>query len=147
MPNKSKHAFGNSADIQGALNREAINTFDILFLDGNTNEPKIGWIDGNGNPVIVGDKKGTVRVDVLPTANGEEDVVYIYNNEGYIWSAAEGKCVPLSKPANVSALESEVSVIKGQLDGKVDAATVETLVETLVKDYSEQVGGGEVVEF
>lgn len=47
MAMKAKHAFGSLADVEKALQDGKINSYDILFLDGDT-EPKIGWIDKNG---------------------------------------------------------------------------------------------------
>ena len=47
MANKAKHAFGNLADVQAALDAGKIDAYDILFLDGDT-DPKVGWIDKNG---------------------------------------------------------------------------------------------------
>lgn len=47
MATKAKHAFGNLADVEAALESGKINAYDILFLDGDT-EPKIGWVDKNG---------------------------------------------------------------------------------------------------
>lgn len=44
---RAKHAFGNSQDLQMALDSGKIDAYDILFLDGDT-EPKIGWIDAKG---------------------------------------------------------------------------------------------------
>lgn len=47
MAMKAKHAFGSLADVQKALDQGVIDSYDILFLDGDTN-PKIGWIDAKG---------------------------------------------------------------------------------------------------
>lgn len=46
---RSKHAFGSEANVDAALQSGAIDAYDILFL----NEKKIGWIDKDGNKVIV----------------------------------------------------------------------------------------------
>lgn len=46
---RSKHAFGSEANVDAALAQGLIDAYDILFLD----EKKIGWIDRNGNKVIV----------------------------------------------------------------------------------------------
>lgn len=54
---RSKHAFGSSENIGSAISRGDIDSYDILFLDGDTDKPKIGWIDKNGKPVIVTDEK------------------------------------------------------------------------------------------
>lgn len=104
---KARHAFGSSSGIDAALEANKIDAFDILFLDGNTDNPKVGWIDKNGNKVIIEDKVQIVRVESLPTANGDPNVVYIYNNEGYIWDGE--KCISLSKPTDLTELEAEVS--------------------------------------
>ena len=104
---KARHAFGSSSGIDAALEANKIDAFDILFLDGNTDEPKVGWIDKDGNKVIVKDKTQIVRVDSLPTENGDPNVVYIYNNEGYIWDGE--KCISLSKPTDLTVLETEVN--------------------------------------
>ena len=53
MADRAKHAFGSSSGIASALASGKIDAFDILFLDGNTDNPKVGWIDKNGNPIIV----------------------------------------------------------------------------------------------
>ena len=104
---KARHAFGSSSGIDAALEAKKINEYDILFLDGNTDNPKVGWIDKNGNKVIIEDKVQIVRVESLPTVNGDPNVVYIYNNEGYIWDGE--KCISLSKPTDLTELEAEVS--------------------------------------
>ena len=46
---RSRHAFGSEANIGTAIENGLIDEYDILFLD----EKKIGWVDKNGNPVIV----------------------------------------------------------------------------------------------
>ena len=55
---RSKHAFGSSENITQAVEDGKVDAYDILFLDGDTDKPKIGWIDKNGNPVILTDEKG-----------------------------------------------------------------------------------------
>lgn len=145
MAMKAKHAFGNSSSIEAAKQANKIDNFDILFLDGDT-EPKVGWIDGQGITRIVQNKTQIVRVDELPTADGDENVVYIYNNEGYIWDGTQ--CVSLSKSADLTALESQVSTLGTQMESKVDAATVETMIETVVEEKLVEVNTGyEIVEF
>ena len=162
MSDKAKHAFGSSSGIEAALQAGKIDAFDILFLDGDT-EPKVGWIDKNGNPVIVEGEEYVVKVTELPTSNGKEDVVYIYNNEAYIWDATNSKCVSICKPTDLTALEaevatkanaseveaglaakanaSEVTELGVEVSKKVDAATVQAMIE----EYSSAVI--EVVEF
>lgn len=132
--NRARHAFGSSSSIEEAKQANKIDAFDILFLDGDTNNPKIGWLDSQGNTVIVQDKEQIIRVDELPTTDGDENVVYIYNNEGYTWDGTQ--CVPLAKTADLSALEAEIAT-------KISADEVDAKIETAI---SEAVSV-EVVEF
>lgn len=53
MADKARHAFGRSEGVDGALQAGVIDAYDILFLDGDTDNPKVGWIDKNGNKVII----------------------------------------------------------------------------------------------
>lgn len=138
---RSKHAFGSSENLDQAIASGAIDQYDILFLDGGTDDPKVGWIDKNGNKVIVRDKEQVKRVDELPVADGDEGVVYIYNNEGYIWNGVE--CVRLAPSAEVTELTTKVTDLETTIETKVDKTTVETMIETAVSEVS----GFEVVEF
>lgn len=74
---KARHAFGNLADVEKALQDGKIDNYDILFLDGDTDNPKIGWIDKNGNPVILKDEKADLSeveadVEALESAMAEK---------------------------------------------------------------------------
>ena len=123
---KARHAFGNSANLESALNSGAIDAYDILFLDGDT-EPKVGWVDKNGVVRLVEDKVQIVRVEELPITDGDENVVYIYNNEGYIWDGEQ--CVPISKSVDVTLLETQISELATQMGDKVDATTVQNMID------------------
>ena len=81
---KSRHAFGSEANIDSALNQGLIDAYDVLFLK----EGKIGWIDADGNKVILGDKTGVKSVDALPEI-GNVDTVYIYDSKFYFWNGTE----------------------------------------------------------
>lgn len=144
MANRARHAFGNSSNLSAALQAGTIDSYDILFLDGDT-EPKVGWVDKQGAIRIVQDKTQIVRVDELPTADGDENVVYICNNEGYIWDGTQ--CVSLSKSADLTTLEKQVSTLETQMSGKVDASTVQTMVDDAVETAIADSSVGEVVEF
>lgn len=137
---KARHAFGNSANLEQALQSNAIDAYDILFLDGDT-EPKIGWVDKNGEIRLVQDKVQIVRVNELPTADGDENVVYIHNNEGYIWDSVNSECVPMSKSADLTNLETQVTNLSTQMENKVDVTTVQSMIK-------EQVDSAyEIIEF
>ena len=130
---KSRHAFGKSANLQTALDSGAVDAYDILFLDGDT-DPKLGWVDASGAVRMLDtDCIIIVEGEDLPES-GEVNKVYIFKDEGYFWNGTEFK--PMAKSADLSALEAKI-------DSKVDAKTVETMIETAVTESS----GFEVVEF
>lgn len=99
MADKARHAFGSLENVDTALSAGTIDAYDILFVKDADGKPYVGWIDKDGNKVIV-----------------EEDV---------------------------SALETQVAGLETQMKSKVDAATVETMIETAVSEST----GVEVVEF
>lgn len=141
MANKAKHAFGMLERVDESIANGTLDSYDLLFVKDANGNPYIGWIDKDGNKVIVEDKVQIVRVDELPTSDGDENVVYIYNNEGYIWDGTQ--CVSLSKSADLTTLETQVSNLETQLDNKVDASTVKTMIDTAVEEAT----SGEVVVF
>ena len=106
MSNQAKHAYGNSENLMDAVQKGAIDAYDILFLDGDT-DPKIGWVDKDGEVKIV--KSGgssIVRVDELPTSNGDINAIYVYNNECYIWDGT--KCVPATSTVDTEEVEEAI---------------------------------------
>lgn len=131
---KARHAFGTLENIDTALSSGTINAYDILFVKDANGKPYVGWIDKEGNKIIVQEDEKIVRVDELPTADGDENIVYIYNNEGYIWNGTQ--CVSLSKSADLSALEAEIAK-------KVDESTVDAKIEAAINEVSSV----EIIEF
>ena len=118
---KAKHAFGSSENLSSAISSGAVDSFDILFLDGDTDNPKIGWIDRNGNPVIVQEEDEVVIIDgdALPDS-GEVGKIYVFGEDAYVWNGE--KFVNLCKPTDVSALETEIAT-------KVTAEEVKTIIK------------------
>lgn len=113
MSNKSsKHAFGSEANIDYALQQGLIDNYDVLFLD----EGKIGWIDKNGNKVILEDKVQVALVNELPQI-GLSDIIYIYNGDIYLWDG-----VKFMSPVRENGGLSEDIV-----DSKIESAKQEVL--------------------
>ena len=54
---KFKPAFGSSENVQSALDQGMIDKYDLLLLDGNTDVPKVGWVDAQGEVIIVDTEK------------------------------------------------------------------------------------------
>ena len=123
MSNQAKHAYGNSENLMDAISKGAIDAFDILLLDGDT-DPKIGWLDKNGEVKIVkGGSQEIVRVDELPTSDGNANVIYIYNNECYIWNGE--KCVPRS--SSIDEEELNLLIEEKLAESSVSSEDIEEL--------------------
>ena len=133
MAERARHAFGNSENLQTALEAGAIDAYDILFLDGDT-EPKVGWVDKNGVVKVV-DTECVIVVEgeVLPET-GVTGKIYILGDETYLWNGTE--FISMSKSADLSALEAEIAT-------KVDEAPVNAKIETAINEAVSV----EIVEF
>lgn len=129
MADRAKHAFGMLENIDTALANGAIDAYDILFVKDVNGKPYVGWIDKDGNKVIVQDKEQIVRVDELPTTNGDENVVYIYNNECYIWNG--NQCVSTCKPADLTELEAEMATKASAEEVEAKFGEIETTLDNV----------------
>ena len=138
---RSKHAFGSVSGIAAALEAGKIDHYDILFVKDDDGNAQVGWIDKDGKVVLVDrptESEEVIRVDALPEF-GEEGKIYIFNEDGYFWDGE--KFVNLCKPTDVSNLESQITTLESELVKKVDAETVQAMIE----EHSESMI--EVVEF
>lgn len=138
MAEKARHAFGSSGSIESAKQKNKIDAFDILFLDSDT-DPKVGWLDKDGNTVIVDTEKVVVVEGESLPESGVEGKIYIFGENGYFWNGAE--FVNLCKPTDVTDLQTQVAELGTEMEQKVDAATV----QTMIKEHSDSLI--EVVEF
>ena len=128
--NKFKPAFGSSENIQNALDQGMIDKYDLLLLDGNTDVPKVGWVDAQGEVIIVDTEKViVVEGDTLPES-GELGKIYIFGEDGYFWNGKE--FVNLCKPTDLTDLENQVDELETQIESKVDEPTV----PAMIKEYS-----------
>lgn len=121
MANKAKHAFGMLENIDSALSAGTIDSYDILFVKDENGKPYVGWIDKEGNKVVVQEEDEVVIVDgeSLPES-GESGKIYVHGSDAYVWNGNE--FVNLCKPTDVSALEEEIAT-------KVTAEEVKTMIK------------------
>ena len=150
MADKARHAFGALENIDSALAAGVIDSYDIIFAKDSKGKPYVGWIDKDGNKVIVEDEKAVVVVDgdSLPET-GEVGKVYIFvihkasrSNVVYFVNIVQHTVFTnLCKPTDVTALESQVSELETEVEQKVDAETVRIMIE----EHSDSLI--EVVEF
>ena len=133
MAERAKHAFGMLENIDTALSGGTIDAYDILFVKDANGKPYVGWIDKEGNKVIVQEEDEVVVIDgdSLPEA-GETGKIYVFNEDAYVYNGTG--FVNLCKPTDVSALEVEIAT-------KVTAEEVKTMIKESEDSFVE------IVEF
>ena len=124
MAMKAKHAFGALENIDAAIASGKVDAYDILFVKDAQGKPYVGWVDKNGNKVVVDDSKelAALEDEIAKKANATEV------------AALETELANKASAEEVETLGAEVAT-------KVDAATV----QVMIKEYSSAVI--EVVEF
>ena len=122
---QSKHAFGSEANIDTALAQGLIDAFDILLL----NEGKIGWIDRDGNKVIVDNTKQILFVDELPET-GEEKTMYVCNNKCYFWNGTEFVS-PDGAGVSENVVDEKIDTAKVEITESANAYTDEQIAEAI----------------
>lgn len=122
MATKAKHAFGSSNSVESALKQGIINERDILFLDEDTDKPKIGWVTKDGKAVILTDEKADLSE---------------------VEASVEALETEMAAKANAEEVEAEIAKVatdtvataKAYTDGKVESAVEAAMSEHLVKRY------------
>ena len=121
MADKAKHAFGMLENVDAALSAGTIDSYDILFMKDANGKPYVGWIDKQGQKVIVDDSAEFAALEAeIATKVGSEEV--------------EAAIATKADVADVESLESQVAT-------KVDADTVKAMIDEATA------GAVEVVEF
>lgn len=132
MAQKARHAFGMLENVDSAISNSTIDAYDILFVKDANGKPYIGWVDKDGNKVIVDNTSSTiVEGDSLPEI-GETGRIYIFNEEAYVYNGTE--YVNISQSVDLSELEKEVGT-------KVTAEEVKTMIQESSNSFVE------IVEF
>ena len=125
MADKAKFAFGSLANLQAALDAGKVDPYDLLCLMDN-GVARIGWIDKNGNPVIINPpEEEVVAVDALP-AIGAAGVLYIVGKEAYIWHGNE--FISISESTDLSEIESRIDTLEADMLTKASSEAVEEAI-------------------
>lgn len=140
MADRARHAFGMLENIDAALANGTIDNYDILFVKDANGKPYVGWIDKEGNKIICQEEENVVVVEgeSLPET-GVLGKIYLFGEDGYFWNGTE--FINLCKPTDVTLLENQVAELETEMEQKVDATTV----QTMIKEHSDSLI--EVVEF
>lgn len=118
---RARHAFGALERVDENIKSGKIDAYDVLFVKDSEGKPYIGWVDKDGNKVIVEEEDEVVVIEgeSLPES-GESGKIYVHGSDAYVWNGE--KFVNLCKPTDVSALETEIAT-------KVTAEEVKTMIK------------------
>ena len=122
MPKKTKHAFGSSSNVEQALRDGKINARDVVFLDENTDNPKVGWITSDGELVVVSADLSGVEAELATKATTES--VTVLKTE----LATKADAAVVDEKIN-TAVTDGVASAKTYTDGKVEAAISEHMAK------------------
>lgn len=113
MADKAKHAFGMLENIDAAIAAGTIDAYDILFVKDANGKPYVGWVDKNGNKVVVDDSAELAALEKeLASKVGAEEV-----------EAA------IATKADSTDVEAKISEAKAYTDKMVEAAMGEHLTK------------------
>ena len=80
MASKAKHAFGDLENIDAALSSGLIDAYDILFVKNADGKPFVGWIDKEGNKVIIDNSEDFAALEAtVATKVGAEEFEALEN--------------------------------------------------------------------
>ena len=154
MAMKAKHAHGSRKSLESAIANKVVDNFDVLFLSGEDENPAMGWLDKNGNPIIlspadeVAKLETQVEAELATKANAEEVETKLAEKA----NASEVETALASK-ADVEKVEA----METELASKANSSDVETLetelttkvtaeeVKTMIKESEDSLV--EIVEF
>lgn len=121
MAKKAKHAFGALENIDSAISSGKVDAYDILFVKDADGKPYVGWVDKDGNKVVVDDSEELAKLEAsIETKANADDV----EAELKLKANAEDVEEKLEKVA-----QDSVATAKAYTDGKVEAAVKEHLVK------------------
>lgn len=120
---RSRHAFGSEANVDSAIAQGLVDAYDVLFL----NEGKIGWIDKDGNKVILEGKKQVMTVESLPES-GDSEIIYIFDSKFYFWNGEEFKTTCADSGVDETVVDSKVEAAIAEANAYTDAKISEAFV-------------------
>lgn len=113
MADRARHAFGTLERIDSAIEQGVIDAYDILFVKDADGKPYVGWIDKDGNKVILDDSAEIAALEAeIAKKVGPEEVALLENQ--------------IAIKANIAEVDAKISdattTVKAYTDGKVEAA-------------------------
>lgn len=125
MADKAKHAHGSRKNLEAAIASKAVDAYDVLFLSGEDETPAIGWLDKDGNPIIIAPS------DDLAEVKGQVEAELKTKADATDVEALEGQ---MAEKANTVDVESKIG--KAVTDSVASAnAYTDKLVEAAMGEH------------
>lgn len=147
---RSRHCFGNKADVYAAIAKRIIRPFDLLFLENNDagNNHSFGWVDDQGKVIIAGSSDGLVGIVEYATradfpAEGESPKMYIdlENSIGYIWNTTTEAYQPIKAEADATSIIPIVKTVVGEIPSTSTATTIVEYIDEIQGYTDAQIDG------
>lgn len=128
MAERAKHAHGSRVNLDAAIASKKVDAFDVLFLSGENENPAMGWLDKNGNPIIISPAdevaKLETKVESQIATKADAEMVKTLETELATKVSADDVDVAVGK-----AVTGGVSEAKAYTDKMVEAAMGEHLTK------------------
>lgn len=127
MADKAKHAYGSRKNLNAAIASGAVDAYDLLFLNGDGETPAIGWVDKNGNPIVIAPTDDLAKLEAqmeteLASKVGPEEIAHLESQiTTNVGSQVDGKIE--------QAVSEGIMSANSYTDGKVEAAINEHMVK------------------
>jgi hypothetical protein len=129
MAEKAKHAFGSLENIDQALANGTIDSYDILFVKNAEGKPYVGWVDKDGNKVVVSNDEEIAELETALATKISADEV-----DTKIEGAVTEKVETVVETVVTERVETIVTEkVETVVNEKVDTQ-VETIVEEKVDE-------------
>lgn len=136
MADKAKHAFGALERVDSAIASGTIDAYDILFVKDANGKPYVGWVDKDGQKVVVDDSAELEALETqIATKASAEEVAALGTELATKANAEYVQAVEAKVDTKADATEVETKIgkavtdSKAYTDGKIEAAINEHLVK------------------
>ena len=130
MATKAKHAFGALENIDAAIASGKVDAYDILFVKDSDGKPYVGWIDKDGNKVVVDDSEEFAALENQIATKADAEEVEAKIAEKANAADVEAEMAKKADAAEVeAAINDSVAAAHAYTDGKVEAAINEHMVK------------------
>lgn len=135
---RSRHAFGTVENLQYAVDNKLVDEHDVLFLKDKDGKASIGWIDKNGEVVMVTDEKADL-------SKVESDIDALESNVEILETEMSKKADAETVNAELDELNSGIAELVVDMDAceksheKIKYEIADVPLGTLVKYLSNEI--------